>query len=589
MLTYSFGPAIQGGDILFRLWAPLQSKVSLRIEGQDDEPMQRQAGGWYTTFHPRNNEPLHYRFVLEDGLVVPDPAARFQPAGPHGPSEFVDLESYIWKATNWKGRPWEESVIYELHIGTFTPEGTYNAAISKLDHLTRLGVTVLQLMPLNDFSGDRGWGYDGVLPYAPFHAYGRPEELQRLVDEAHQRGLSVFIDVVYNHLGPDGNFLPRYAPVFSDKHSSAWGQGINLDGDGARSVRDYFIENAVYWLDRFRFDGIRFDAVHALRDDSETHFLTELATRVRGSFPERHIHLILENEDNDSQFLERDGDGAPRLFTAQWNDDAHHVLHTAATNEDFGYYKDYARDGAKIARALAEGFAFQGEDMPARGKPRGQPSGHLPPTAFIAFIQNHDQVGNRAKGDRLSDSTTSAQRRALAAIYLLLPQIPMIFMGEEWDSRQPFPYFCDFDVELNRTVRDGRRKEFSSLLEMDAQSSVEIDPASGDTFFHAKLDWPSLANSRNSTHLIHYQALLDVRRKTIMPLLAGIRRGGRGQSAGPVVQVAWQTTEGELALIANLSDAEVPSQGILHGRVLWEEGEISDREYGPWSVRWTLG
>ncbi len=551
--------------------------------------MQRQADGWHVLSLPLSHPGLRYGFLLDDGLTVPDPASRFQPDGPHGLSELIDLEAYAWQAGDWKGRPWEESVIYELHIGAFTPEGTYEAAVSQLDHLEDLGVNALQLMPLNAFSGSRGWGYDGVLPYTPFHVYGRPEDLQHFIDEAHLRGLSVFIDVVYNHLGPDGNYLPSYAPIFSNKHESAWGQGINLDGDGARQVRDYFIENALYWLEDFRFDGIRFDAVHALKDDSETHFLTELATRIRESFSDRHIHLIVENEENDSALLQRNEDGKPSLFTAQWNDDVHHVLHTAATGEDFGYYKDYADDNKKALRALAEGFVFQGENMPYRGTPRGKPSGHLPPTAFISFIQNHDQIGNRAKGDRFTEATTSAQRRALSAIYLLLPQIPMIFMGEEWDSRQPFPYFCDFDDDLNRIVREGRRKELSRLPGFDEVSNGEIDPARLETFRHARLDWENLSKPHNAAHLSHYKALLDVRRKSILPLLADIRTGGHGSVAGSVIAVGWQTVDGELALLTNPSDTEERFPGRPRGTVLWQEGHISEDTCGPWSVRWTIG
>ncbi|KQS96854.1 malto-oligosyltrehalose trehalohydrolase [Rhizobium sp. Leaf391] len=585
----TFGPVEQNDEVLFTLWAPLQQTVSLRIDGEEDRPMQRHEEGWHVLPLNTPKNGLRYGFLLEDGVTVPDPASRFQPDGPHGLSELIDLGACEWQALDWKGRPWEESVIYELHIGTFTPKGTYEMAVSRLDHLADLGVTALQLMPLNEFSGSRGWGYDGVLPYAPFHGYGRPEDLQHFIDEAHQRGLNVFIDVVYNHLGPDGNYLPSYAPIFSERHKSAWGQGINLDGDAARRVRDYFIENALYWLEDFRFDGIRFDAVHALKDDGKPHFLTELATRVRESFPDRHIHLIVENEENDSQLLQRDADGKPSLFTAQWNDDVHHVLHAAATGEDFGYYKDYARDYGKILRALAEGFVFQGENMPYRGTPRGQPSGHLPPTSFISFIQNHDQIGNRAKGDRFTEATTSAQRRALSAIYLLLPQIPMIFMGEEWDSRQPFPYFCDFDDDLNRIVREGRRKELSRLPGFVEISKEEIDPTRPETSRHARLDWENLSKPDNVAHLAHYKALLEVRRNSILPRLAGIKTGGHGSVAGSVIEVRWQTADGQLALITNLSDADERFPGNSRGTVLWQEGDISEDTCGPWSVRWTTG
>ena len=336
-------------------------------------------------------------------------------------------------------------------------------------------------MPIGDFAGRRNWGYDGVLLYAPDSSYGRPEDLKALVEAAHQRGIMVLLDVVYNHFGPDGNYLPVYAPqILTDCHSTAWGDAINYDNAGSESVREFVIHNALYWIEEFHLDGLRLDAVHAIKDDSPKHLLRELAERVRAAVTDRPVHLILENEDNQAFRLRRDENGQPLHYTAQWNDDMHHVLHCAATLEENGYYKDYKDDTEKLGRALAEGFAFQGHVMECIGKERGEPSAHLPPAAFVAFMQNHDQIGNRAFGERISAIASPEAVHAIAAIYLLLPQIPMLFMGEEWGSNQPFPFFCDFEGELGEKVVEGRRKEFASFPEFkDPEKREQYSRSSG--------------------------------------------------------------------------------------------------------------
>ena len=406
-----------------------------------------------------------------------DPASRYQPEDVHGPSEVVDPAAFAWTDLEWQGRPWKEAVLYEMHIGAFTPEGTFGAAVTKLDYLLELGVTAIEIMPVGDFPGRRDWGYDGALSYAPDASYGRPEELKALVDAAHARGLMVLLDVVYNHFGPEGSFLKAIAPqFFTERYKTPWGEAINMDGDGSGPVREYFIHNALYWIEEFHFDGLRFDAVHAILDDSPRHLLEELAERVRSAFPGDHVHLILENEENQASRLARDSTGRPRWYTAQWNDDLHHVLHVAVTGELAGYYGDYIGRPEKLGRALAEGFAFQGEVMPYRGGPRGEPSGALPPTAFVAFAQNHDQVGNRAFGDRLSAIASPEAVRAVGAVYLLLPQIPMLFMGEEWGAAQPFPFFCDFGPDLAQAVRKGRREEFARFPEFEDPAVRERIP-----------------------------------------------------------------------------------------------------------------
>ncbi len=465
-----FGAEVRkGGTVRFRLWAPSHGLIKLELDDRP-EPMEMVpvAGGWHELITDRARPGTRYGFVLPDGSRVPDPASRYQPKDVHGQSEVVDPTAWSWTDPEWRGRPWEEAVIYELHVGAFTPEGTFKAVISKLDHLVALGVTAIELMPIADFPGRRNWGYDGVLPYAPDSEYGRPEDLKALVDAAHARGVMVLLDVVYNHFGPEGAYLHAIAPdTFTDRHKTPWGAAINMDGPHSGSVREYFIHNALYWIEEFNLDGLRLDAVHAIVDDSPRHLLDELAERVRAGAPDRHVHLILENEENAAHRLERreggpegptQGDSVPKSFSAQWNDDVHHVLHVAATGDAQGYYGDYKGDTEKLGRALAEGFAFQGEHMPYRGHPRGEPSAHLPPTAFIGFIQNHDQIGNRPFGDRLTAIASPEAVRAVAAIYLLLPQVPMLFMGEEWAAAQPFPFFCDFGPDLAEAVREGRRR-----------------------------------------------------------------------------------------------------------------------------------
>nr|WP_246732915.1 malto-oligosyltrehalose trehalohydrolase [Rhizobium ruizarguesonis] len=583
----TFGPAFTEEGILFRLWAPLHESVSLTIEGADPRLMQAVGDGWHHCTVADASVGTRYRFVLPNGLEIPDPASRFQPQDVHGPSEVVDLSFYRWKTSDWIGRPWEEMVIYEMHIGCFTSEGTFKAAIERLDHLQALGVTALQIMPVGEFPGRYGWGYDGVLPYAPDSSYGRPEDFMALVDAAHQRGISVFLDVVYNHFGPDGNYIPAYAPLFTDHHKTPWGNGINYDGDGSEMIREFIIENAIYWITEFRLDGFRFDAVHAIKDDSAEHLLHALARRVRAEAGDRHVHLIVENEENDSDLLKRGENGEMRLFTAQWNDDMHHVLHSTATGETFGYYADYAGDAGKLGRALAEGFVFQGEHMPYRGASRGRPSGHLPPTAFISFIQNHDQIGNRALGDRVLASSPADVVKAVAAIYLLAPEIPMLFMGEEWGAREPFPFFCDFDEDLNEKVRKGRREELSRLPGFDADDL--LDPTAPSTFAAAKLDWSKLASSEV---LGFYRTLLDLRHRRVVPLLKGAGAGNAVyRSAGSALAVDWTLAQNRrLHLHANLGAEAAPLVSQRSdGETIFRLGGSDGGNLAPWTVIWSIG
>ncbi|MBB3945493.1 1,4-alpha-glucan branching enzyme/maltooligosyltrehalose trehalohydrolase [Rhizobium skierniewicense] len=587
--NFDFGPLILDNATLFRIWAPLQPSMILQLETGEQHAMQVVDGGWHHCQLPGVGAGTQYRFRQPDDLAVPDPASRFQPHDVHGPSEVVDLNAHTWKTGEWSGRPWEEMVIYELHVGTFTQDGGFLAAIDKLNHLQTLGVTAIQLMPLSDFPGRYGWGYDGVLPYAPDSSYGRPEHLMALVDAAHARGICVFLDVVYNHFGPDGNYMPNYAPLFTDHHMTPWGKGINYDDKGGKPVREFVIQNAIYWITQFRLDGLRLDAVHAIKDDSEEHVLHELARRVRQTAGSRHVHLIVENEDNNSDLLLRKDGGDAEHFTAQWNDDIHHVLHIAATGETFGYYQDYVEDDANLGRALAEGFVFQGQHMPYRGEERGKSTGNLPPTAFISFTQNHDQVGNRANGDRMSSYTAPEPLKAIAAVCLLAPQIPMLFMGEEWGAKEPFPFFCEFDDELNEKVRKGRREELSRLPGFDGDNVS--DPVAYETFASAKLDWSRAESGDGAKMLAFYRSLIDIRHQHVVPLLKAKRLGpGTFQTRSGVVTAVWTLANGtELWLAANLSGVQAAAGDIPEdSQRIFTFGQTKDSGLGPWSVIWSL-
>jgi malto-oligosyltrehalose trehalohydrolase len=554
--------------------------------------MGARAGGWFEVKLRDAAPGDRYAFEMPDGRVVPDPASRSQPDDVHGWSELPSPTPFPWRVA-WQGRRWEELVISEIHVGTFTEQGTFTAAIDKLDLLASTGITAIELMPVADFAGQRNWGYDGVYPYAPDASYGCADDLRRLVDAAHGHGIAVLLDVVYNHFGPEGNYLPRLAPAFfTDRHQTPWGAAINFDSQSADNVREFFIQNAVYWLQEFRLDGLRLDAVHAIHDDSRLHVLDEIARRVHRAFPDRPVHLILENEENQARPLIRERGGRMGLYTAQWNDDLHHALHVAATGEDAGYYGEYLGDTRLLARSIAEGFAFQGEIMQFRGRARGTPCKALPPTAFVSFLQNHDQIGNRAFGERLSQLTTPQKLRAVAAVQLLAPQIPLLFMGEEWGARQPFQFFCDFHGELAEAVRQGRREEFRRFPQFaDATQRQRIpDPQSEDTFRGCKLRWEDRELPAHAAWLQWYQHVLETRRAHIVPLLREIHEAGAWQIVGEgAVSVRWSCArQRELRLAANLS---AQNQRFPHdeGRVLWHEGEQSqDGELAPWSVRWTL-
>jgi len=582
---WTHGPSFEAGGVRFRLWAPGEARVALALADRPEPvAMERRDEGFFEVFAEGVGAGARYRFQLADGTRVADPASRFQPDDVHGASETVDPEAYRWSET-WTGVAWEDVVLYELHLGAFSRAGTFDGAAEMLDYLATVGVTAVEIMPVADFPGARNWGYDGVFLYAPDASYGRPERFKAFVEAAHGRGVAVILDVVYNHFGPDGNVLPRVAPeFFTSRHQTPWGEAINFDGPNARPVRDFVIENAEYWLEEFHLDGLRLDAVHAIRDDSRPDILDELAMRVRARF-DRPIHLLLENETNAPGRLRRE-EGRPALYTAQWNDDVHHVLRVAATGQKTGYYVDYG-ETRLLARALAEGFAYQGQPSLHRGAPRGSPSADLPPTAFVAFVQNHDQVGNRAFGERLGALASPAAARALASVVLLLPQIPALFMGEEWGAEQPFLFFCDFSGELATAVREGRRREFSNFPEFsDPEGAAKIpDPLAEQTFLDSKLDWGKLDAER----LAVTRAAIAARRAHVIPLLADIGRAGEAIEIGDqAVRVRWTAGTKSLILDANLEDR---AQGFppASGQVIWRSGDAGDSgELGPWAVRWSV-
>jgi len=588
-----FGAEVVTDGVRFRLWAPKHDRVSLHIVGHQPLHLMRAVhDGWHELTTDQARPGSLYQFVLPDGIHVTDPASRFQPIDVHGPSEVIDPAAYIWGDADWRGRPWEECIVYELHVGAFTPEGTFSAAIGRLDFLCDLGITAVELMPIGDFPGRWNWGYDGVLLFAPDSSYGRPEDLKAFIDAAHRQSIAVFLDVVYNHFGPNGHYLPRYSPIFSEKHKTPWGAAVNFDGEGSETVRYMVIDNALYWINEFNLDGLRLDAVHAIIDDSEEHILDAIARHIREATSGRHVHLILENEENQSSRLFRTVNGEPRQFTAQWNDDVHHVLHTAANGETSGYYADYAGDTEKLGRALADGFVFQGEIMHYRGSPRGEPSAALPPTAFVAFIQNHDQVGNRAFGDRLSSFAAPEAVRAIVAIYLLAPQIPMIFMGEEWAAVQPFPFFCDFGGDLAEAIRNGRRAEFAKFPEYrDPERRERIpDPTARETFMSAKLGWNEVECGTHAEWLSFYRKLLSLRQAEIIPRLRGIQgKAGRYKVLGDgAVFVQWTLGDGlRLSLATNLSTKPVGTHRT-GGRQIFSIGSVENDRLGAWSVIWSL-
>ena len=518
----------------FALWAPDARGVSVELEQQPAIELLPEEDGWYTGVAPaRAGDNYHYR--IDGQLQVADPASRYQPDGVHGQSQLVDIAAYPWQH-HWQGRPWHEAVIQELHVGVL---GGYQGVASLLPRLATTGITAIELMPIGQFPGARNWGYDGVLPFAAQHSYGTPQQ-------AHGHGLMVMLDVVYNHFGPDGNYLHQYAsPFFREDRQTPWGAAIDFRRP---QVREYFIQNALMWLCEYRFDGLRLDAVHAI---DQPDFLVELAQRVRAAVePGRQVWLVLENEHNQAFLLEQG-------FDAQWNDDGHNALHVLLTGETEGYYEDYKHQPIdKLARCLGEGFVFQGEAN-RHGQPRGEPSGHLAPSAFVLFLQNHDQIGNRALGERLSVLCPPAALRAATALLLLSPMIPLLFMGDDDGSRAPFLFFTDFHDELADAVREGRRGEFAHFPAFaDPEQRARIpDPNALQTFERSRPDRHDVLAGWHGL----YQQLLTIRRQQLLPRLPGTRALGAKVLGAKALSASWRLGDGStLRIDLNLADQPQP-------------------------------
>jgi maltooligosyltrehalose trehalohydrolase len=586
MSKASFGTSLNKSGATFRLWAPAAERVDVVLDNTA-HVLQPAAEGWFVGEVAGVESGAHYRFRIDGDADVPDPASAFQPQDIAGPSEVIDHDAYPWQARDWRGRPWSETILLEAHVGTFTAQGTYRAMIERLDHLVDTGITALELMPLADFAGRRNWGYDGVLWYAPDSAYGRPEDLKALIDAAHLRGLMVFLDVVYNHFGPEGNYLGQYAPdFFADVHTP-WGSAINYRKP---QVRAFAIENALHWVRNYRFDGLRLDAVHAIPEQGEVPMLHELSREI-GKFAAetgRHIHLVLENDDNRATLLDPFTDPARGQYRAQWNDDYHHAWHVLLTGEQHGYYSDYAPAPlAHVVRTLGSGFAYQGEASPHRdGQLRGEPSGKLAPTAFVNFLQNHDQIGNRALGDRLESLADPRAIEAALAITLLAPMVPMLFMGDEWGAKTPFPFFCDFEGDLAEAIRNGRRREFAGAYEKYGDDIP--DPLSDQAFQSAVLDWNERSSTAGADRLKLVKSLLAVRHSDIIPRAAGVRFGEASGSEAGLLQANWRVADGAtLRLLANLSDqAFSGDRPQWKGTRLW--GGEPPEALPPWSVYWLI-
>ncbi|MBL8471819.1 MAG: malto-oligosyltrehalose trehalohydrolase [Rhodocyclaceae bacterium] len=589
-----WGTRHAAASTMFRFWAPAAQEVLLHLETGAENltlPMQRTGLGWFERSVDSLAPGCRYRFQADCGLLVPDPASRSNPDGVHAASELIDPAAFDWQDDDWRGRPWHEAVLYEVHTGSFSPEGNFAGIERRLDHLADLGVTALQLMPVAATPGRRNWGYDGVLAYAPAAAYGPPQALKSLVQSAHRRGIMVLLDVVYNHFGPEGNYLHVYArDFFTDRHRTPWGAAI--DFEGARAVRDFYVHNALYWLEEFHLDGLRLDAVHAIHDGSDPDIVEQIARAVAaGPGRTRHVHVVLENDDNAARRL------SPGNCTAQWNDDFHHCLHVLLSGEQDGYYSDYAPRALQLlGRTLAEGYAWQGEASPYRGgQARGEPSAHLAPTCFVNFLQNHDQIGNRALGERLTEIAAPRALRAALEILLLAPSVPMLFMGEEWGTQQRFAYFCDFGEELAAAVRNGRLEEFSRFARFsDPTLRAQIpDPGADSTFAAACLDWSATERAEHRATLDLVQKLLALRRTELMPRLAGMAGGsGRYRCLGAsLLEATWRLADGSpYRLLANLGPQAATPPAARNLRLLHaSDGMAGAQELPGWSVSWWLG
>lgn len=471
--------------------------------------MKSASNGWWRLDKPPMEHGMDYTFIPDGEIHLPDPRSPWQPEGVHGPSRTVDHSKFEWTDSCWQAPPLSSAVIYELHTGTFSPEGTFYGAINRMDHLVNLGITHVELMPVSEFSGNRGWGYDSVDLYAPHHIYGGPHGLKCLVNACHERGLAVILDVVYNHLGPEGNYLGRFGPYFTSHYKTPWGEAVNLDGPDSPEVRRFFIDNALMWLRDYHIDGLRLDAVHAIIDISAIHFFEQLAAEVKelGTHLGRHFFLIVENDLNNTQMI-RSQEAGGYGIDAQWNEDFHHALHAVLTGEKNGYYMDFGSIG-DLARVLTGGLVYDGRYSAYRRRIHGRPATGVSGHRFVGCLQNHDQVGNRALGERSSHLMSPGLIMIGAALVLTSPFIPMIFQGEEWAASTPFLYFTDHqDPALGEAVKNGRRSEFSDF---DWKPETIPDPQEEETFLRSRLEWKELTDPFHDRMLDWYRSLIRVR------------------------------------------------------------------------------
>jgi maltooligosyltrehalose trehalohydrolase len=572
----TFGAVPAGHGTRFRVWAPDATTVEVVLAPAGRRAALRPgADGVHEALVSGVRAGDRYRLSLDGGAPLPDPASRFQPEGVHGPSQVIDPDAWRWSDAGWRGVALEDLALYELHVGAFTREGTFAAAMGRLPHLRDLGVTAIELMPLADFPGDRNWGYDGAALFAPARCYGTPDDLRRLVDEAHRLGLAVHLDVVYNHFGPDGAYAAAFSRrFFSDRHRSPWGAGINLDGPHSAGVREFFIANALHWVREYHVDGLRLDATHAMVDEGARHFLAELGARVRAAANGRPVLLIAEDARNLARIVRPESAGGWGC-DAVWTDDFHHELRRLLAGDSEGYFADFRGDAGDLATILNRGWLFTGQPSGYLGRPRGTDPAGIAPERFVIFVQNHDQIGNRALGERLHHQIDAAAWRAAVTLLLLAPQTPLLFMGQEWAASTPFRFFTDHHEDLGRLVTAGRRQEFrrfSSFVSEAARGRIP-DPQAPATFADSRLDWGELARERHAAVLRLHRALLALRRSrrgspghaghealALDPGTVAVRRaaGDSGRDDAPV---------GPLLLVARLAGAgrvEIPAS-LLRG------------------------
>lgn len=508
------GAEVQPEGTHFRVWAPARAKIAVVIEalGGESHPLGNEGNGWFSALVPGVHAGMTYRFRLDDDPgLYPDPVSRFQPEGPHGPSMIVDPFTFSWTDQKWTGYAPDEHILYELHVGTFTPEGTWAAAAEKLADLRQLGITTIEMMPVADFSGRFGWGYDGVNLFAPTRLYGGPDDLRAFINRAHEEGLAVILDVVYNHLGPDGNYLDKFSDDYAAKRVSEWGNGFNLDGKNCAPVRQYITSNAAYWIDEFHFDGLRLDATQQIFDSSEVNIITELAAAARQAAPQRQIYIVAENEPQDSKLIRGRDEGGYGV-DALYNDDFHHSVIAAITGRREAYMSDYLGKPQELVSLAKYGFLYQGEYDRWQHQRRGKPSLDRPLRQFIVGLENHDQVSNTGRGLRAAKNASPGRHRVAAALMMLQPQIPMLFQGQEFAASADFPYFADHDGELAEAVRQGRRKfmsQFPSAASPEMQDVIP-DPESIESFHMAKIDYAE--RDRNAHVYALYKDLIALRR-----------------------------------------------------------------------------